>query len=60
MICGLLLLWYLHLGPKVCNIYIKLPRVSIQGFPGVYLGFLALLGFGCYLSPLMVTLYDHY
>jgi hypothetical protein len=39
MICGLLLLWYLHLGPKVCNIYIKLPRVSIQGFPGVYLGF---------------------
>jgi hypothetical protein len=36
------------------------PRVSVQGFPEVYLGFLALLWFGCHLSRIMVTLYDHY
>jgi hypothetical protein len=36
------------------------PRVSIWGFHWYYLGFLALLGFGCHLSPLMVTFYDHY
>jgi hypothetical protein len=36
------------------------PRVSVQGFLGVYLGFLVLLGFGYHLCSLMVTFYDHY
>jgi hypothetical protein len=35
-------------------------RVSVQGFPGVYLWFSVLLGFGYHLSPSMVTFYDHY
>jgi hypothetical protein len=37
----------------------KTPEVSIQGFPGVYLGFLALLGFGCYQISLKVISYDY-
>jgi hypothetical protein len=36
------------------------PRVSVQGFPGVCLGFLVFLGFGYHLSSLIVVLYDHY
>jgi hypothetical protein len=36
------------------------PRVLIQGFPGVYLGFLVFLGIGCHLCPLMVTFYNHF
>jgi hypothetical protein len=48
------------LRSKVCTFLQITPRVSVQGFPRVYLGFLAPLGFGCYLSPAMVTFYDHY
>jgi hypothetical protein len=44
---------------NVQHFYRQPPRVSIQGFRGVYLGFLVLLGFGYHLSPLMVTFYDH-
>jgi hypothetical protein len=45
---------------KMCKLLQIPPRVSSQGFPGVYLGFLVLLGFGCYLSPSMVIFYDHF
>jgi hypothetical protein len=48
------------LRSKVCTFLQITPRVSVQGFLGVYLGFLALLGFGCHLSSLMVTFYDCY
>jgi hypothetical protein len=41
---------HLHITPYGFNL----------GFPGVHLGFLALLGFGCHISPLMVTFYDYY
>jgi hypothetical protein len=48
------------LGSKsVPNLHI-IPRVSTQGFLGVFLGFLTLLGFGCHTSPLMVISYGHF
>jgi hypothetical protein len=34
--------------------------VSVQGFPEVYLGFLALLWFGCYQILLELMSYDHF
>jgi signal transduction protein with GAF and PtsI domain len=36
------------------------PRVSVQGFLEVYLGFLALLGFGCYQILLELMSHDHF
>jgi hypothetical protein len=32
LVCGALLLFYLHFGPKVLRIYIYPPRVSIRVF----------------------------
>jgi hypothetical protein len=48
------------LRSKMCTLLQITPRVLVQGFSGAYLGFLVLLGFGCYLSPSMVTFYDHF
>jgi hypothetical protein len=48
------------LGSKsVPNLHIT-PRVSIQGFLGVCLGFLVLLGFVYHLSPLSGISYDYF
>jgi hypothetical protein len=48
------------LRSKMCTLLQITPRVSVKGFPGAYLGFLALLGLGCYLSPFIVIFYDYY
>jgi hypothetical protein len=33
---GTLIPWFLHLGPKVCKIYMQPPTASSQGFLGVF------------------------
>jgi hypothetical protein len=55
MICGVLSLWCLHLGPNMYKIYNYPFRVSIR-----VSRVLDTLGFWCHQSPSKVISYDHF